>query len=80
MCKLKDINNHKANILTNGSFMSFHFQNVVLLRNARLFSKFGSFKKCAFIFKIWFFFEMQFYFQNLKGFASVVFPLSKKHK
>ena len=31
------------------------------------------------IFKMWFFFEMCFHFQNVKGFMSVVFPFSKKH-
>ena len=33
----------------------------------------------AFILKMWFFFEMCFHFQNVKGFVSVVFPFSKKH-
>ena len=29
--------------------------------------------------KMWFFFEMCFHFQNVKGFVSVVFPFSEKH-
>ena len=28
---------------------------------------------------MWFFFEMYFHFQNVKGFVSVVFPFSEKH-
>ena len=30
--------------------------------------------ECAFTFKMWFFFQMCFHFQNLKGFVSVFFP------
>ena len=33
--------------------------------------------ECAFTFKMWFFFEMCFHFQNVKGFVSVVFPFWK---
>ena len=54
-----------------------HFQNG--FRNELSFSKCGSFLKCAFIFKMWFFLVMCFHFQNVKGFVSVVFPFSEKH-
>ena len=43
----------------------FHFQN--------------GFSEWAFIFNMWFFFEMSFHFQNVKGFEHVFFPFSKKH-
>ena len=33
----------------------------------------------AFIFKMWFSFEMCFHFQNMKGFVIFVFPFSEKH-
>ena len=37
-------------------------------------SCFSLFQKYVFIFKMWFFFEMCFHFQNVKGFVSVVSP------
>ena len=40
---------------------------------------FSLFQKHAFISKMWFFFEMCFHFQNMKGFVSVVFPFLEKH-
>ena len=52
--------------------IGFHFSE-----NMFSFSKWVS--EWAFISKVWFFFEMCFHFQNVKGFVSVVFPFSEKH-
>ena len=52
--------------------ITFHFSE-----NIFSFSKWVS--EWAFISKMWFFFEMCFHFQNVKGFMCVVFPFSEKH-